>query len=165
MLPSHVRLYRYVGPAEILRAAAGQPRGLPIHDRSGLVEWLASEGEAWATYAVDGEGTLLVAPRRSEHVGCAGGEPVRAAGELRAARDGEIEEISNLSTGYCPEVASWEAARAALDRAGIPHPGAFTFSVEFRRCDRCGERNVVKDDHFYCSVCDAPLSAGWNFND
>jgi len=72
--------------------------------------------------------------------------------------------VSNLSTGYCPEPASWPAVADALDRAGIPHPGRFTSAFLFRRCPACGERNVIKDDYFVCVVCDADLPAEWNFS-
>ena len=51
----------------------------------------------------------------------------------------------------------------ALDRLGLPHPGRFTTEVIFRRCPRCGQRNVVKDGWFECQVCGAVLPQGWNF--
>src|SRR6266542_3004531 len=57
-------------------------------------------------------------PRRSEHVDCAAGQPVRAAGEVLFARDGtgwSVSEISNQSTGYCPDPDSWPALAMALD--------------------------------------------------
>lgn len=49
---------------------------------------------------------------------------------------------------------------AALDRTGVPHPGRFTTEVVFRRCERCGERNVVKDAWFVCAVGGEELPAG-----
>ena len=79
------------------------------------------------------------------------------------ARDARIAEASNLSTGFCPEPACWIALAAALDRAGVPRPPALTHAFVFRRCDACGERNVVKDDVFSCALCDADLPATWNF--
>lgn len=51
----------------------------------------------------------------------------------------------------------------ALDRVGVPHPGAFTDAVIFRRCPTCGERNVVRGDDFVCAVCDSALPTRWNF--
>ncbi|MEZ4405396.1 MAG: hypothetical protein R3A52_02720 [Polyangiales bacterium] len=45
----------------------------------------------------------------------------------------------------------------ALDRAGVPRPAGFTHAVEFRRCERCGARNVVKDGVLVCAECDADL--------
>jgi hypothetical protein len=53
--------------------------------------------------------------------------------------------------------------RRALDRIGVPHPGRFTTEMVFRRCRKCGERNVVKDGWFACGVCGAELPAEWNF--
>jgi hypothetical protein len=34
---------------------------------------------------------------------------------------------------------------------------------EFRRCDACGQRNIVKDDDFTCAICGGELPATWNF--
>ena len=83
---------------------------------------------------------------------CAGGREVLSAGELTAVvDDGDVRiiEVSNQSTGYCPEPESWPAVAKALDEAGILHPGRFTFEAVFRRCPACGERNLVKDDWFF----------------
>jgi hypothetical protein len=46
---------------------------------------------------------------------------------------------------------------------GVAHPGRFTTEVVFRRCERCGERNVVRDGWFVCGVCGAELPAEWSF--
>jgi hypothetical protein len=78
-------------------------------------------------------------------------------------RLGEVVEITNQSTGYCPEPESWPAVAASLDRAGIAHPGRFTHEVIFRRCTSCGERSIVKDGWFACAVCGGELPALWNF--
>jgi hypothetical protein len=67
--------------------------------------------------------------RRSEHVVCAGGGLVRAAGELRfELRHGSVvvAEASNQSTGYCPEPQSWTARAARI----CPFAGIF----DNRRC-------------------------------
>ncbi|WP_346655810.1 hypothetical protein [Streptomyces sp. RFCAC02] len=113
------------------------------------------------TFTVATDGVLRLAPRRSEHVVCAGGVPVLGAGEIGfAARPGggwEVAGITNQSTGYCPGPGSWTAVESALDTAGIPHPGHFTHVFVFRRCAHCGHRNIVRDDHFYCAICDAAL--------
>jgi len=45
----------------------------------------------------------------------------------------------------------------------VPHPGWFTTEIVFRRCERCDQRNVVKDDWFVCDVCGAGLPERWNF--
>src|SRR6185503_7650273 len=117
-----------------------------------------------ATFVVDREGVLRLADRRSEHVACAGGEEVLSAGEIFfAGRGAEVVEVSNLSTGYCPEPSSWPAVAHALESAGIAHPGRFTAEMIFRRCTACGERNLVKDEVFVCAICDADLPGAWNF--
>jgi hypothetical protein len=72
----------------------------------------------------------------------------------------QVAEAWNRSTEFCSEPESWPAVAAALDRVGVAHPGRFTTEVVFRRCERCGERNVVKDGWFLCGV---GVPAGWNF--
>jgi hypothetical protein len=131
-----------------------------------LAQWLKRGTEAengWATFVVSLSGDLLVAPRRSEHVACAGGELVLAAGEICFDSAGIVVEVTNNSTGYCPAEDSWESVRSALDKAGIRRPDGFTFVARFRRCRNCGERNLVKDDWYACAVCDADLPREWNF--
>jgi RNA polymerase subunit RPABC4/transcription elongation factor Spt4 len=91
---------------------------------------------------------------------------VLSAGEMffrLTAAGPEVIEVSNQSTGYCPEPESWPAVAAALDRLGVSHPGRFTLALVFRRCPACGQRNVVKDGWFACGVCNSDLSAEWNF--
>jgi hypothetical protein len=161
-------LYRYIGPAAIRERAAQEPAGTIIASRDRLAAWLRGHPEALregATFVVDVEGALRLAPRRSEHVACAGGGPVRAAGELRfemRAESAAVVEASNQSTGYAPEPQSWTALRAALDALGIEHPGGYTTAFEFRRCPRCAQLNVVKDGWFYCDACSGQLPLVWN---
>ena len=164
------RLYDYVGPAEIKARVAGRPAGRRIRSASDLLAWVrrtSSEGGlVAATFAIDAEGDLLLADRRSEHVACAGGGPVLSAGELFFHIDGdrvEVAEASNQSTGFCPELESWPAVAAALDRIDVEHPRRFTQEIVFRRCQKCGERNVVRDGWFVCGVCGTDLPAEWNF--
>ncbi|ROO86234.1 hypothetical protein EDD29_3797 [Actinocorallia herbida] len=162
------RRHRYVGPAEIGDRARAQPRGRAITSQVGLTGFLVREPdhEEPFTYVVDVTGALLLAPRRSEHVACAGGEPVLGAGEITFARTGvrswSVSEISNQSTGYCPDTTSWAAVAAALDRVGLARPAAFTCPVVFRRCPACHQLNLVKDEDYRCAVCDGPLPATWN---
>lgn len=168
MKPRH---YRYVGPAEIRDQVQIGSRGYAITSHDDLANWLAEQAKQDRqepfTFVVDLTGTLRLAPQRSEHLACAGGDPVLSAGEITFVPDDgrwKVCDISNQSTGYCPDVTSWPAVEAALDRAelDLDHPGAFTHPIVFRRCPRCLERNVVKDDHFFCAVCDAPLPLAWN---
>lgn len=167
------RLYHYVGPADIKARVAGRPAGTWVTSAADLFAFARGTGQrpgpdglVAATFAIDEKGGLLLADRRSEHVACAGGGPVSSAGEMFfLAEDDRVEvaEASNQSTGYCPEPESWLAVAAALDRIGVAHPGRFTVEVVFRRCEGCGERNVVRDGWFVCGVCGAELPAEWNF--
>jgi hypothetical protein len=169
-----VKSYRYVGPEVIRARAAHLPCGTPIESIADLKNWLRHAGQRpnalgqfVLTFVIDERGCLRVADRGSEHVACASGGPVLSAGELflTASRDGFcVEEISNQSTGYCPEPESWPAVAAALDRIGMAHPGRFTQAVIFRRCPSCGERTIVKDGWFVCGLCDAELPVAWNFD-
>jgi hypothetical protein len=142
-----------------------------IGSLEGFAAWLATCGEDELaepfTFVIGLDGSLRVAPRRSEHVACAGGAPVLSAGEITFVHDQgywRVSEVSNQSAGYCPDPASWPAVAAALDRAGLEHPGRFTHPVVFRRCPRCQERNLVKDDDFACVICGAELPRAWNID-
>jgi hypothetical protein len=159
-----MRRYSYVGPDDIRRTAlASTPRGTEIRAARDLEPFATREP---LTFIIGLDGILRVADRRSEHVACAGGDEVLSAGELTAVpgRDScRVIEVSNQSTGYCPEPESWKAVADALDKAGIEHPGHFTFEAVFRRCTHCGERNLVKDAWFYCAICESALPPAWNF--
>ena len=165
------REYEYVGPIEFCDAAKSQPSGTRIVSRADLLTWLAytqtdrsPDGTNIATFTIDVDGELLLAPRRSEHVACASGGPVLSAGEISFDDELTVTEISNQSTGFCPEPESWATVATALDRIGIPHPGRFTTEVVFRLCPSCNERNIVKDDWYYCTMCDRKLPRSWNFS-
>jgi len=156
-----LRIYHYVGPAEVLAAARPLAPGRAVLARDDI-----PGADEPFTFVIDLEGRLRLAPRRSEHVACAGGRPVLSAGEItfEPGPDGpEVTSATNQSTGYCPEPGSWPAVAAALDRIGVPHPGQFTDEFTFRRCPRCGERNLVRDGDFTCAICEAELPAAWNF--
>ncbi|SNT28619.1 hypothetical protein SAMN05421812_104249 [Asanoa hainanensis] len=108
-----------------------------------------------------------MAPRQSEHVACAAGQDVLAAGEITFGENSDgyfVEAVSNQSTGYCPDPDCWPAVAEALDRLDLPHPGGFTAPLTFRRCPACGERNIVRDADFTCALCAADLPAAWNFD-
>jgi hypothetical protein len=134
-----------------------------------LDTWIAhrtrAEVDEPATFVIGLDGTLRLAPRRSEHVALAEGHDVLAAGEMTFAPAGSgwyVSAVTNQSTGYCPDPDSWPAVARALDRLGVPHPGHFTNEFIFRRCPTCGERNIVRDADFICAVCDGALPARWN---
>lgn len=161
--------YRYVGPAHVLAAVTPEDSGHRITSVDELTAWMAALAPAERrephTFIIDMTGDLRVAPRHSEHVACAGGRPVLSAGEISFVRqDGRwtVPDVSNQSTGYCPESSSWPAVAAACEQVGLEHPEEFTAAFEFRRCPTCGEINIVKDDDFVCAACDAILPREWN---
>lgn len=117
------------------------------------------------TFVVDQAGVLRLAPRRSEHVVCAGGGMVLSAGEISFREESgrwAVDEVTNQSTGYCPDVSSWPAVAEALDRAGIVRPSGFTHEVVFRRCPSCRQLNIVREEDFVCVFCDEVLPQEWN---
>jgi hypothetical protein len=150
-----MRTYAYLGRD---RVEAGVT-GAHIRSREDLRRFIdTTEHEAHgmiATFVVLHDG-LHLAPRRSEHVRCAGGGEVLSAGEMTFEGDALVE-VTNLSTGYCPDPESWAAVASALDLAGIEHPGSFTHAFVFRICSACGQRNLIKDDVYECAVCNAEL--------
>jgi hypothetical protein len=168
------RLYRYVGPEDIRRRSEGKAAGDIVESQQSLRDWARrtrqvsnGEGLIRSTYVVVEHGQLRVADYGSEHVACALGGRVMAAGVAWFAITAwavSIERIDNQSTGYCPEPTCWPAVRAALDVADIRHPGQFTTELLFRLCPACGQRNVVKDEWYQCAVCDAELPLLWNFD-
>lgn len=162
-----VRRYRYIGPAGIRERERGEP-GAVIRGRAALAAWLRAHPDGareGATYVVDVAGDLRVAPRRSEHIDCAGGGEVLAAGEIRFTRAGEVAAVTNLSTGYCPDPECWPAVAAALAGAGVAAPAGFDCAFVYRRCPRCGQTNVIKEEWFVCACCDCELPRAWNFAD
>ncbi|GIH19931.1 hypothetical protein [Rugosimonospora africana] len=166
-----VRRYRYVGPAE-LRDRVIAVDAVAVDSLASLASldgWLAGRDSRDltepVTFVVVLDGVLRLAPRRSEHVALAGGHDVLAAGEMAFAPAGtgwRVAEVTNQSTGYCPDPDCWPAVAEALDRVGLPHPGGFTDRITFRRCPTCGERNIVRDDDFTCALCGSALPARWN---
>jgi hypothetical protein len=167
------RQYQYVGPTHHLAKIESGRQGTVIRSAEDVNAWSRSADEGAdhigllvVTYIVDVDHNLRIAPRRSEHVVCAGGHPVLAAGEMsfEFTRGGiTLVEVSNQSTGYCPEPGCWTEVERALDDANIPHPHNFTTSCTFRRCDHCGQTNIVKDDWFQCGICGSDLPKIWNF--
>lgn len=166
---THPSRYRYVGPAE-LRHQPPSPEAVTVDSSAVLDRWLAgrarAEPDETVTFVVTLDGSLRVAPRRSEHVALAAGRDVLAAGEMMFTREAgawRVLAVTNQSTGYCPDPDCWTAVRKALDRLGLRHPGDFTAKLVFRRCPSCGERNIVRDGDFTCAMCDSVLPTHWNF--
>lgn len=116
---------RYVGPADLkagVRAGSGGCRiGSAVDFDSRVAERPAAELVEPFTFVVGRDGVLLPTPRRSEHVACAGGRPVLSAGEISFTHEAGrwfVSDVSNHSTGYCPDVGSWPSvAQAAV---GLP---------------------------------------------
>ncbi|MFI6741188.1 hypothetical protein ACIBI9_50415 [Nonomuraea sp. NPDC050451] len=163
------RSYRYVGPADVKAAVRSGSEGRPIRSGTDFAGWVAERSAAElaepCTFVVGTDGVLRLAPRRSEHVACAAGGPVLSAGEIGFSREDGcwvVGEVSNHSTGYCPDTSSWPAVAQALDRAGLRYPTGFTNQVVFRRCPACRERNIVREDDFVCVFCGSELPALWN---
>jgi hypothetical protein len=169
-MPEAGRLYPYAGPSA-LRELGVQPSGFAITTPTVLAAWLGTRGLDELTdpftFTVNASGDLLLAPRRSEHVHCAGGQEVLAAGEITFSQDGRawrVVAVSNHSTGYCPAPESWPTVAAALDRAGIPHPVGYDPVIVFRRCPACQAINIVHDEHLACAICEGSLPREWNIS-
>ena len=167
------RIYHYVGshdPQKVISQPSDRAQILQPDDVLWWIEETQQEveddGSVITSFIVDTIGQLWIADRRSEHVVCAAGQPVLAAGEITFGiekQDVWVSEVSNQSTGYCPEPEAWPAVAAVLDEIGFEYPDDFTSIYIFRRCDQCESTNIVKDDFFVCGVCDTELSPDWNF--
>lgn len=168
-----LRHYSYVGPPELAEDAAKGNARFCANTYADLISWLSAsvqvETRNWnftATFIVDLVGRLWLADQHSEHIVCAAGQDVLAAGEITfGGYSGSVvvTAITNQSTGFCPEPESWDSVSKALDSLGIASPSGFTATYTFRRCDVCHSINIVKDEWFECAVCQNPLSLEWNF--
>ncbi|MER6533597.1 hypothetical protein ABT215_07215 [Streptomyces sp900105755] len=150
------------------RRSGGGP-GTRIASVADFESWAARQSPAELaepfTYVVGADGLLCLAPRRSEHVACAGGAAVLGAGEITFVREAgqwAASEVGNQSTGYCPDVTSWPAVARALDGIPLRRPAAFTHEVVFRRCPACAEHNIVREGDFVCVFCGSDLPKAWN---
>ena len=168
-----MRRYRYVGSKRILDELPRESRRVAVYSGEDVMQWIRDshqtpeiDGGIVATFVVDVDQRLWINDRRSEHVLCAAGRDVLSAGEMTFRVEGalvQVSEVTNQSTGYCPEPESWWAVDAALNAAHIAHPDDFTTAYVFRRCEACGSTNIVKDNWFECDVCGAPLPPTWNY--
>ncbi|MEV7443173.1 hypothetical protein AB0O22_18890 [Streptomyces sp. NPDC091204] len=173
-MEKRARRYRYVGPTELRALVRPGSEGRRIRSAADFDAWASvsartpTEPAEPFTFVVDTAGVLRLAPRRSEHVACAGGLPVLGAGEIGFRRESgrwAVREVSNQSTGYCPDPGSWPAVADALDAAGLAHPPGFTHEFVFRRCPACRELNIVREDDFVCVFCDGALPRQWNVDE
>ncbi|MBO1332679.1 hypothetical protein J3486_15705 [Streptomyces sp. VRA16 Mangrove soil] len=161
--------YRYVGPAELRELVRPDREGQGIRSAADFDERISARtAEELAepfTFVVDRTGILRLSPRRREHVVCAGGQAVLGVGEISFRKESgqwAIDEVSNHSTGYCPDAGSWPAVAEALDRAGIARRPGFTHEVLFRRCPSCRQLSIVREQDFVCVFCDEALPREWN---
>jgi len=171
---SNRREYPYVGPSDLLDNLPVNSGRALVQSGADVINWLTEtnqpreyDGSVIATFIIDADGQLWINDRRSEHVRCASGQNVLSAGEITFELNQtsvEVIDVTNQSTGYCPEVTSWWAVQQALEMANIIHPSDFTMKIIFRLCDHCGVKNIVKDDWFECGVCQSPLTEEWNFD-
>lgn len=148
--------------------------GKVVYSQKDILDWVADTeqfidetGAVTATFVINIHNSLLISDRHDEHVACAGGENVLSAGEITFIineKDVEVAEITNQSTGYCPEPASWGAVKEALSKIDIISPSSFTSEFIFRKCIKCSSINIVKEDYFYCAVCNGELPKDYNVN-
>jgi hypothetical protein len=168
------RLYSYVGPRSILELLQQPTPRACIGESKDILNWIKASKPTLqldktiiATFVIDTDQVLWIADRHSEHVVCAQGQNVLSAGEITFEIHGseiEVVEVTNQSTGYCPEPNSWWAVENVLAQLNIPYPTAFTTEFIFRRCEQCGTTNIVKDMWFECAVCQSELKQHWNFD-
>lgn len=166
------KVYQYVGPHELQRLVDRPSDRTLVLQPDDVRTWFSTtqqevtrDQSVTATFIIDTMHQLWIADRHSEHVVCAAGQPVLAAGEITFIIQREhlsVSEITNQSTGYCPEPACWATVAATLDALSLDHPAAFTTTFIFRRCEQCGTINIVKEDIFECGVCGTALSCDWN---
>jgi len=164
------RLLPYVGSIKDWEPNRGR---VEIAGRRDLLAWVMArreeadgEGLIPATYVVDADGRLWLAARRSEHVACAMGGPVRAAGELFLECDKKsisVARISNQSTGYCPPVETWEIVAVKLRELEVTMPSGFDPACEFRRCPGCGNLQIVKDGGWALRLLRSRTAAGLEY--
>ncbi|MGW3633982.1 hypothetical protein ACWD7F_28195 [Streptomyces sp. NPDC005122] len=165
------RSYPYVGPVDLVAGVRPGSGGCRIGSAADFDCWVTERPTAELaepfTFVVGTDGVLRLAPRRSEHVACAGGGLVLSAGEISFTREAgswTVGDVSNHSTGYCPDVCSWSAVARALDGVGLGRPSGFTHEVVFRRCPGCRQHNIVREDDFVCVFCGTGLPEAWNLD-
>lgn len=168
------KLYKYVGADEIRQKIRHLPSGNLILSISDIETWIQEtkqQTDVWrliaATFVINEEGCFRIADRHFEHIACAGGKPVLSAGEIFFQINKnklQVAEITNQSTGFCPEAQSWKHVARVLDLIKIPHPSSFTIEFIFRRCHYCSQINIVKDNLFICFVCATKLPQKYNLS-
>jgi hypothetical protein len=113
------RYYHYVGSRNILESLAEDSGRFCLESGKSIIEWINKtkqpreyDGSVVLTFIIDTDGKLWLNERRSEHVLCAAKQDVLSACEITFVLDKNellVMEVTNQSTGYCPEPESWPA--------------------------------------------------------
>ncbi|MGB1243104.1 MAG: hypothetical protein ACPG49_11320 [Chitinophagales bacterium] len=165
--------YFYVGPKEIAERVETRYEGNRIIQIKDVLKWVKDSKQTIvneqviATFVINEQEELVITDRHLEHVVCAGGRNVLSAGEITFSFEEEnlsVSEISNQSTGYCPKPTSWGIVEKVLDKIGVEHPKKFTKAYEFRYCENCQTKNLIKEKIYECAVCEADLDVEWNID-
>ncbi|WP_375561457.1 hypothetical protein ACE193_02565 [Bernardetia sp. OM2101] len=169
-----VQLYSYVGSQEIFDSINLDFIGYKIFKSDDILNWIETTSQELinasviATFIINENHELVINDRHSEHVLCAGGKKVVSAGEITFFFEEKdkisINEISNQSTGYCPEPKSWKYVNEVLSKLGIEYPNYFTLDFDFRLCTNCQTINLIKEQVFECQMCGNELNLEWNFD-
>lgn len=169
-----LKVYCYIESLDLLYFFQELPQRQLVKCEQDILNWIVKAQQRLddqksivATFIVDVDEQLWIADRHSEHVQCARGQPVLSAGEITftlISLSVVVSEVTNQSTGYCPETESWEVVASVLSQANLSCPSDFTSKFIFRRCEVCSTINIVKYDWFYCGVCNSDLPKEWNFN-
>ena len=116
--------YRYVGPHDLKALAAAPTERVHVVNPRAVQHWITTtqspnRGHTYvATFVIDAAAQLWIADQHSEHVACARGAAVLSAGEMTFVVSNQVcvSAITNQSTGYCPEPASWPSVQRVLDQ-------------------------------------------------
>ena len=166
--------YPFVGPDSLRHLAGIASERHALQSEAGLRAWVTGSGvrlrrgaQITFTFVLLPPEQLFLADRRSEHISCARGHAVLSAGEMTFLFDGTrllLDEVTNQSTGYCPEPESWPAVRDALVSLGLKAPDQFTYAFEFRFCSNCRVTSIIKNQIFECPACGGELPHDWNYH-
>jgi hypothetical protein len=168
-------LYPYVGPKEIAMYGSSDIVRVHVLSTKDILSWVHAtnqqpdaSGAILATYIVNEQAEWWLTDRSYEHVACAQGTPVTAAGEVGFWLENgslDISYVSNQSTGYCPEPSSWSAWKEACLQTDIQPPDNWSVAFQFRRCPACKSIQLIKEEDWFCAICDTALPEQWNLLD
>ena len=161
------RIYEYVGGRDLMPTQWEAVHRVRVAKSENVQCWiqeteqiLSADNSVTATFVVDLGGELWIADRHSEHVHCARGGSVLAAGEITFIAQGNyisVVSVTNQSTGYCPEPESWQAVQPILTSIFADVPENFTVAFIFRCCPQCDTINIIKEDIWECAFCNGEL--------